>query len=188
MTRWLLPLLGASLAGCFPDDWNGLPYQPGVVTPGGGTTIVDTDGGGGTDTGDPTVPTAGIVGVWVSEGSRLSDLFAGDPFDYVMVEAHFKADASYVVTSEDAGGTSYVLTGTYVAEEGTPGTIALSQVQPYVAEASGIWQVDGDELRYEVVQTLPDYGFAPPTPEAGFGSTAGPGMTPGVNVQVYLRD
>ncbi|MCB9689426.1 MAG: hypothetical protein H6738_03615 [Alphaproteobacteria bacterium] len=187
MTRWLPALL--LLAGCFPDDWNGQPYQPGLGGgTDGGTWVTETDVGGG-DTGDTTVPVdRGIVGSWVSEGSHLSDLFAGEPFNYVLVEARFKSDGSYVVTSEDDGGTSYVLTGTYTTTDGQPGTIALVQSEPYVAEASGIWQVDGDQLRYEVVQTLPDYGFAPPTPEKGFGSTSGPGMTAGVNVQVYVRD
>jgi len=66
-----------------------------------------------------------------------------------------------------------------------PGTISLSQSVPTEATAEGIWQVSGTTLTYEVVQTDPDFGFTAPTPEAGFGSTAGPGLTPDINVQVY---
>ena len=51
----------------------------------------------------------------------------------------------------------------------------------------GIYEVDGNTLTYEVVQVDPDYGFTPPTPESGFGSTGGPNMTEGINVQVYRR-
>jgi hypothetical protein len=80
------------------------------------------------------------------------------------------------------------LVGTFVADEGTsPATIVLTQTSPYAATAEGIYQVDGDTLTYEVVQTQPDYGFLPPTPETGFGSTSGTGLNPGDNIQIYRR-
>lgn len=166
---WLL------VGGCFPDDWDGRPYVP--PTDG---TVVPTD-----DSGAPAAD--GIVGAWVSEGADRSPLFAAEPFDYASVVAEFAGAGTYVVTSTDQEGVEYVLTGTYTTTDGAPGTITLEQTDPYVATAKGLWQVDGDTLTYEVVQTVPDYGYAPPTAADGFGSTSGPGMTPGLNVQTYRR-
>jgi hypothetical protein len=166
---WLL------LGGCFPDDWNGQPYVPPTD---GLPTITD-------DSGAPVVD--GIVGSWVSEGSDRSPLFAAEPFDYASVVAEFGASGAYVVTSTDQEGVEYVLVGTYETTDDVPGAITLRQTDPYVATAEGLWAVDGDTLTYEVVQTIPDYGYSPPTPGDGFGSTSGPGMTPGLNVQTYRR-
>lgn len=168
-------LLTLPFVGCLVDDWNGQPYVPA----GGGTVVTD-------DTG-VVEGTVALAGTWRSEGGDLSELFSGDPFHYVSVEATFAADGSYVVSSTDRDGTSYVLTGVWSGADGQPGTVSLSQTEPYEAEAEGIWQVDGDTLTYEVVQTIPDYGFVPPTPAGGFGSTSGPGLTPGLNVQLYQR-
>jgi hypothetical protein len=164
------------LAGCFPDDWDGSPYVPP-----GSTTLPLSDTSG-------EVEGPALVGRWRSEGGDLSPLFSGEPFRYVRVEAEFGGGGAYVVTSVDGNGAQYVLTGTYTVDEGTtPATVSLLQEEPYEAEAEGIWEVDGDLLRYEVVQTVPDYGFVPPSPDEGFGSTAGPGLSPGNNVQVYRR-
>lgn len=167
-------LLTVAFGACFPDDWDGRPYEP------------------TTDPTDPTdesgaPPSVGIVGTWVSEGADRSPLFASAPFEYASVEAVFEAGGSYVVTPVDGEGVEYALTGAWQAQDGAPGTISLSQTDPYVATAEGIWQVDGDQLTYEVVQTVPDYGYGPPTPGAGFGSTTGPGLGAGDNVQLYRR-
>jgi hypothetical protein len=165
-------------SGCFPDDWDGQPYQP--PSTGGSSFVIDTN-----DTGPALDP---LVGTWVSEGSDLSDLFAAFPFEYQSIEATFRADG--VVNTEiiDGDGVRYVTTGTYTADAATtPGAILLQQVEPYEATLSGIYQVRGDELTYEVVQVSPDYGFIPPTPESGFGTTAGPSLSPGINVQTFER-
>lgn len=164
-----------SLLACIADDWNGQPYT------GPGTASGDT--GGAVVVGDD-----GLAGAWRSAGADLSDLLADEPFRYVRVEATFDAAGSYEVVGTDADGTEWPLVGTWTAEPGTPGTVTLQQTEPYVATAEGIWQVDGGTtLTYEVVQTSPDYGFQPPTPGSGFGSTTGPGLTPGINVQTYRR-
>ena len=159
------------MLACVADDWNGEPY----LGP-GSTTVVDTGGVPATD---------GLQGNWISQGADIAPLLAGEPFNYVRVEASFREDGSYTVTSEDSNGDSWPLTGTWSALEGTPGTVTLSQAEPYEATAEGIWQVDGATLTYEVVQTSPDYGFLPPTPSSGFGTTTGPGLEPGINVQIY---
>ena len=83
---------------------------------------------------------------------------------------------------------SATVTGTWTADTSTePGVVSLEQEEPYEAKASGIFAVDGAVLTYEVVQTEPDYGFSPPTPQGGFGSTNGPGVGPGDNVQTFRR-
>jgi hypothetical protein len=167
------------LLACAPDD----------VTTDGPTTDTAADADTDTDADtDADADTQDISGAWVSAGDDLSELFANDPFDYVEVDATFSADATYTVSVRDTDGQTGTLTGTYTTDITTsPGTITLQQATPYTATASGIWQVSSGVLTYEVVQTQPDYGFTPPTPESGFGTTAGASIEPGVNVQTYRR-
>ncbi|MEQ1567543.1 MAG: hypothetical protein ABMA64_18015 [Myxococcota bacterium] len=166
----MLPL-AALASACFPDDWDGQPYS-------------GWDGlAGATDTAAPRSP---LVGAWVSEGSDIAALLADPPFSYVRVDAVFGSDGSYSVDSITRDDLVIELSGTWSSDGSTtPAAIALHQTEPYEALASGIWQVEGGELTYEVVQTTPDYGYVPPTPAGGFGSTAGPGVEPGVNVQTF---
>jgi hypothetical protein len=167
----------AMLVGCVPDDWDGTPYVPDTGDP---ATTADTD----TD-----VPVeGGLVGTWLSEGDDLSELFAGEPFDYERVTTTFRANGAYTGAVVDRDGATATVSGTWTTDDSSsPATIALSQAQPYEALASGIYAISGDVLTYEVVQTSPDYGFSPPTPAGGFGSTSGPDLDPGVNVQIYRR-
>ena len=163
---------------CAADD-----YDTGSKTDDTGTdTPTDTD----TDT--TTAEDAPLAGSWLSEGENVSTLLAGDPFNVVSVAATFVDDGTYSVVSVDADGQSGTLTGTYVADESTdPAGIVLTQATPYSATAVGIYQIVGTTLTYEVVQTVPDYGYAPPTPETGFGTTSGNGIESGINVQTFLR-
>ena len=161
------------LVACVPDDWNGKPYQPDTAS------TVDT-----APVGDGT----GLVGKWLSQGADLSTLFAADPFNYTKVTVTFRSDLGYTASVVDKDSKTGTVTGTYSADDGTsPSTIALTQTTPYDALASGLYSVDGDVLTYEVVQTSPDYGYTPPTPKGGFGSTSGPSIQPGDNVQTYRR-
>lgn len=171
------PVVLLGLAGCLPDDWNGEPYL------GPPTTSVPST----TDTGEPTDDASPLVGRWISEGDDRSPLFAEPPFSYVRVETTFRADGAYTTTTETADG-PVVLSGTWSADEGpAPAPVAIEQISPYVASAIGIWQVDGDVLTWEVVQITPDYGYVAPTPDSGFGSTSGPGLEAGDNVQIFRR-
>ena len=177
----MIPLFLA--LACAPDDVTDDTGSP-------ADTAETGDTGDTTDTGDTQDTGAGgsIVGDWLSEGANIAPLLSGAPFNYVSIDAHFDADLSYEVVATNADGQTGTLTGTYVASDATtPGTITLSQATPYTATAEGIWQIDGSTLTYEVVQVDPSYGFTPPTPESGFGTTAGDGIEPGENVQVYVR-
>ena len=169
------------LLACLPDDPPGTDTRP---------LLSDS-----VDTGeaDDTAAQDGLIGEWLSEGSDVSELFAGPPFEYVSITARFKDDGSYRVVGSTDGGDSYTFSGTYVTDESTsPGGITLAQTQPSASTAEGIFlvesdPVEGDKLTYEIVQVDPDYGYSPPTPEGGFGSTSGPNMEDGINVQVYRR-
>jgi hypothetical protein len=166
------------LGGCFPDDWDGQPYQPptGTVP----TFVVDT--------GAPDPEAEPLVGTWISEGSDISPLFANLPFSYERIQATFRDDGTVTTDIVDADGASYVTSGTWSLNRATePAVIVLQQTEPYEGVLEGIVRVSGDELTYEVVQVQPDYGYVPPSPEAGFGSTSGPNLSPGVNVQTYVR-
>ncbi len=176
----MIPVL--LLLACAPDD-----VTDGVL---GDTGNIDSGVHdiGGDSAGDTGAGAQSIVGDWLSQGADLAPLLSADPFNYVSIAAAFGADGSYNVQSTDASGQSGTLRGTFAVDTSTvPGSITLSQSAPYTATASGIWQVDGSKLTYEVVQTDPDYGFTPPTPATGFGSTAGDGLNPGDNVQIYRR-
>lgn len=175
-------LLG--LSGCMPDDYDGTGWPPDDTVDSGDPDTSDPD-----DTDDTDVTDApAIVGTWRSQGADLSDLFAGEPFNYVDVQAIFRANGRSEVHATDQDGATADLIGTYTVDLSTsPATIVVLQTSPYEATASGIWAVSGDTLTYEVVQTVPDYGFVPPTPSSGFGTTSGPNLDPGTNVQTYQR-
>lgn len=167
-------MIAFALFACLPDDYTGEGLTPLGDTSSAPTASTEPDG-------EMT-----IVGEWLSEGADLSELFSADPFAYASVTAVFRADGTFLVTAVDGQGTEYPLEGDFTVGTTTmPATIAIVQTEPYAAEASGIWEVAGDTLTYEVVQTTPDYGFGPPTPERDFGSTTGPGLAPGANVQTY---
>ncbi len=135
-----------------------------------------------------------IMGNWVSEGANLSPLFAGAYFNIRKVEANFKTDYTYIVNQYNKTNTTttpdLVFKGTYVITKSTTGniwTITCNQDQPYVAVASGIFEIKtGPEvLWYEVVQTSGTQNV-PPTPAAGFGSSNG-GTLGVANIQKYVR-
>jgi hypothetical protein len=104
--------------------------------------------------------------------------------------AEFKTNSTYSV-DQWKGGTKVNLTGTYVQTKSNVGaiyTIKINQSTPTVISAEGILEVSSDNktMKYELLQTEPNLGFAPPTPAGGFGSTAG-GAFGTTNIQNYVR-
>lgn len=163
------------LISCMPDDYGdtSAPKDTNVQD----TNVEDTDTGSAS--GDT------IVGDWLSEGDDISDLLA--PY-FTSAEGHFHADGSYTASAVYTDGSVLDFAGTYTSDTSTdPASIVLSQTSPNNVTSKGIYAVDGDVLTYEVVQTSPDAGYTPPTPESGFGTTSGPQIEPGVNVQTYRR-
>lgn len=179
-----------TLLACLPDDYTGPKDDTASTDDTAADTAGDTSGaedtgetGGGDTSGGDTLA---LVGDWLSEGEDLSPLLQAG--DIVRVDATFSADGSYVVTARDDAGEERDFVGTYVADDATaPGSITLTQSSPYQATSVGIWEVEGTTLTFEVAQTFPDYGWSPPTPQGGFGSTSGSTLEPGDNVQVYVR-
>jgi hypothetical protein len=135
----------------------------------------------------------GIIGKWLSEGTNVAPLLV-TYFKVAKVEAEFKADFTYKVNQFNIGNTTttpdLVFTGTYVIAKSTTGniwTITCNQELPYVAVASGIFEIktNPELLWYEVVQTSGTQNV-PPTPAAGFGSSNG-GSLGMMNVQKFVR-
>lgn len=133
-----------------------------------------------------------IVGIWTSEAANVAPLLYGPPFNIRKIVATFKADGSYIVVQTDSSQTSLTLTGTYVAAPGKDAirTVTVNQGNPTSLTAEGIYQVTVNatdiSMKYEIVQTQPPLGVSKPTPELGFGSTAG-GAYGTINIQTYVK-
>ncbi|MCB9523062.1 MAG: hypothetical protein H6702_06740 [Myxococcales bacterium] len=126
-----------------------------------------------------------IVGDWVSEGADVAPLLSGAPGNLRRLDATFTAAGAFDVVAVNADGQQIVLTGRYQVDEGDrPPSIVLTQTEPYAATSEGIWQVQGDTLTYEVVETDPGLGATPPA--NGFGSTSN-GQFGDDNIQIYRR-
>ena len=130
----------------------------------------------------------GVQGTWLSAGANVAGLLAGAPFNIDSIRAEFSTNLTYTVTSY-SGGTPTVLTGTYAQSESGVGAIwniTVNQTAPSALTSEGIFEVTGDNMTYEIVQTQPDIGVAPPTAAGGFGSTGG-GAFGTLNIQKYVR-
>lgn len=135
----------------------------------------------------------GIMGTWLSEGANVAPLLV-TYFNVLKVTAEFKSDYTYVVNQFNIGNATttpdLVFTGTYEIAKSTTGniwTITCNQDAPYVAVASGIFEVktNPEVLWYEVVQTSGTQNV-PPTPALGFGSSNG-GTLGTLNIQKFVR-
>lgn len=132
----------------------------------------------------------GIVGEWYSSGTDVAPLLVGIGIDSIY--AKFESNNTYLVESF-ASGAKTTLVGTYVQTKTTTGniwTIVLNQSSPNALTSEGIFEISVAttpySMQYEVVQTEPNLGFAPPTPTGGFGSTAG-GAFGNLNIQKYKK-
>jgi hypothetical protein len=173
LTTLLLPL-AVVFAGC--DAKEPLDTDNGSDVDSG-----DTDTDGGTD-----AETSAIVGDWNSTGDDLAPLLTAAPLLFADIDASFEADGTYEVIATNTDGNATTFSGTYTVDISTdPHGITLTQSVPAEATSVGIFEVDGTTMTYEVVQTIPDYGFVAPTPTTGFGSTSGNGIAADVNTQVY---
>jgi hypothetical protein len=132
----------------------------------------------------------GIQGEWQSSGANvaplLSSLFGTDS-----IYADFRIDMTYTVEQYDSTGASLTLTGTYSQEESGVDdiwNITVNQSAPAALTSEGMFEVDGNTMTYEVVQTSPDIGATPPNPADGFGSSGSGGQPLGaLNIQTYQR-
>ncbi len=183
-----------ALLACLPDDvespgtYVNAALQDEADTDTDTDTDTDADADSDTDTdadSDSDTDADTLVGDWLSEGDDLSELFA--PY-FDRITAGFTSGGTYIVVATDTDGQSTTFKGSYTTDTSTrPANIELVQTSPSSAVSHGIYEVEGDKLSYEVVITEPDYGYVAPTPEEGFGSSSGPQLEPGANVQTYRR-
>lgn len=129
----------------------------------------------------------GVHGQWESSGANVAPILV--TFASKLV-ATFNPDGTYSVLQTDPNGGQITLSGTYAQVESSVAgiwDITLNQSAPTQLTAKGIFQVDGENLTYEVAQIDPAItGVTPPTAAAGFGSTSGGAFAMG-NVQKYIR-
>jgi hypothetical protein len=144
---------------------------------------------------DPTPAVNPIVGTWKSQGTDVAPLL-GVFFNIDSIGATFRTNNTYSVAARDTGGTIINYAGTYsVTESGVANiyNITLNQSAPTEVTSQGIYRVfaaSPDSMYYEVIQTTPSLPgtWTAPTAAAGFGSTAGPNLPAGWNLQKFRKN
>lgn len=157
-------------------------------------SVYDADGAemDATLTTSVTLSNLGIAGSWYSSGDNVAPLLS-TYFNVDSVYAEFFVNQTYTVESYDADGVMTEYLGTYTQTESDVDgiwTIVLNQSSPSSLTSEGIFGFFLNEtsfdMKYEVVQTEPDLGNAPPTPEGGFGSSNG-GALGESNIQQFVK-
>lgn len=145
------------------------------------------------DSDDDVDPAEEIVGTWLSAGDDVAPgLATNSAFPTESITATFEENGTYEVVATSTGGASVTFTGTYETESSANGdirTIVLNQSQPTALVSRGIYEIDDETMRYEVIQTDPALqGFTAATAEGGFGSTTFNGTELGdVWIQTYVE-
>ena len=124
-----------------------------------------------------------IVGEWVSEGASNVAFGLQALTKTARIDAEFEENGTYNVVSTDSAGAEVTFTGTYSLGDGEDGdirTITLTQATPTSLTSAGIFQIQGNTMTYEVIQTQPNIGAEAPTVVGGFGSTLVNGETNGM--------
>jgi len=126
-------------------------------------------------------------GTWLSAGENVAVLLSYY-FNYDSIRVEFRDDQTVTTDQHVAEGAWTTLEGTYTVTKADAGDVhSISIVYP-AFEQQGIVEVtDGMPvtLRLEAVQTNPDIGAVPRTPESGFGSDAALGTS---NIQTYVLE
>ncbi len=138
---------------------------------------------GGTKPEDETKP---WIGTWLSAGTDLAPILV-EAFNYDSVRVTIKEDKTLILESHVKDGAWATLSGVYTITESSSGTVHKISINYTVFEQEGIIEVTSgnpDEMKLEAVQTVPDIGATPRTPESGFGSDAILGIR---NIQKYKR-
>lgn len=142
------------------------------------------DDRGGTSTKNP------LVGTWLSSGADMAKGFNGPPLNFVEITVVFNDNGTYDIDATNTEGGVTEMSGTWSSMASSqPGifTVVQNQTAPNVVTSEGIYQIDGDRMTFEIIQTQPSVGATPPTPEDGFGSTQLQGKKTDVWVQKYAR-
>ncbi len=149
---------------------------------------------GGGDQGTGPAKQDEIVGTWLSTGANIPLGLRMSPIKAKNIVATFNKNNTYTVVSTDSSNNNTTMTGTW--DGGTVGTsgalraITVNQSVPAALTSTGIFQVTGTTMKYEVIQTTPAItGVTAPTVAGGFGSSAYLGTPfPGqMYVQTYVK-
>lgn len=143
----------------------------------------DDDDNGGTD--PPQVDP--WVGQWLSAGDNVAPLLVA-VFNYDSVRVWMNEDQTVRLDTHVDGGAWTTTEGTYAVTESATGDVhAIELIYPAFTQEGIIQVTEGnpDILLLEAVQTVPDIGAVPRTPETGFGSDQTLGDT---NIQTYVRE
>jgi hypothetical protein len=127
------------------------------------------------------------VGQWLSAGSNVAPLLVA-VFNYDSVRVWLNEDQTVRLDTHVSGGAWSTIEGTYAVTEEASGNVHTIELVYAAFEQSGIIEItegSPDQMRLEAVQTVPDIGAVPRTPETGFGSDAALGDS---NIQVYIRE
>ena len=96
-------------------------------------------------------------------------------------------DQTVVLESHVTDGAWSTTPGVYTVTESSSGNVHAISINYTAFEQEGIIEVvsgNPDQLKLEAVQTVPDIGATPRTPETGFGSD--PALAT-LNIQTYVR-
>jgi hypothetical protein len=144
----------------------------------------DDNGGGG-----PVAPTDPDpwVGQWLSAEDNVAPILVAI-FDYDSVRVWLNEDLTVRLDTHVRDGAWSTTNGVYAVTESATGDVhSISLVYAAFSQEGIIQVTEGtpDEFMLEVVQTVPDIGAVPRTPESGFGSDPTLGD---LNIQVYVRE
>jgi len=144
----------------------------------------DDDDNGGTTPPPPADP---WIGQWLSAETNVAPLLVS-LFQYDSVRVWINEDQTVRLDTHVDGGAWSTINGTYAVTESASGSVHSIELIYAAFEQGGIIEVtDGtpDTMKLEVVQTTPNIGAVPRTPESGFGSDVSLGTW---NIQNYVRE
>lgn len=125
-------------------------------------------------------------GTWLSAGSNVATLLS-TYFNYDSIRVTLRDDQTVTTDQHVKDGAWTTLNGTYTVTKSDNGDVhSISIIYPAFEQQGIIEVTEGtpNSMRMEVVQTNPDIGATPRTPETGFGSDAALGTS---NIQTYIE-
>ena len=126
------------------------------------------------------------LGTWLSEGSNVAPILV-NLFKYDSVKVTMNEDKTVKLETHIQGGAWSEINGVFNVTKSTTGDVHSISIDYSAFAQSGIVQIikgTPDQMKLEVVQTTPDIGAVPRTPQSGFGSDPALGN---LNIQVYVR-
>ncbi|MBC8376078.1 MAG: hypothetical protein H8E26_08520 [FCB group bacterium] len=123
------------------------------------------------------------VGNWLSAGDNVAVILS-TYFLYDSVKVELTEDNTVTLETHVIDGAWTTLEGTYVLTESSDSDLDIIQLIYTAFEQEGIIEIDGNTMRLEAVQTVPDIAATVPTPAAGFGADPTLGT---INIQTYIR-